>query len=136
MCLPLPPPVRPISVSRASPGAVDHAAQHRKDIGVVMWASRFSSIHRADHVEALPRARRARHDPHAAGAQAERLQDVIADLHLLFRIGGERDADRVADAGPQQHAKADGGLDRAADQAAGFGDAQVQRAIDHFGRPL
>src|SRR5690606_2086636 len=65
--------------------------------------------------------------------QAERFQYLEADAHFLFRLGRKRDANGVADARPQQHAHADARLDRAADQPAGLGDAEVQRAIDRLG---
>ena len=40
-------------------------------------------------------------------AQAERLEDLPGDLDLLDRVGGEGDADRVADAVQQQRADAE-----------------------------
>ena len=40
--------------------------------------------------------------------QAERLQHLPADMHLLLRLGGKRDADRVADPGPEQVAHEQG----------------------------
>ena len=61
---------------------------------------------------------------------------VEADLDLLHRIGGERDADRVADAGPEQRAHADGRFDRAAAHAARLGDAEMQRIVAGIGQPL
>ena len=66
--------------------------------------------------------------------QAQRLQHVEPGLDLLHRIGGEGDANGVADAGPEQIADADGRLDGAATQSARLGDAQMDRAIDHFGQ--
>ena len=41
--MPLPPPVKPISVSRASPGPLTTQPITESVIGVVMWARRFSS---------------------------------------------------------------------------------------------
>ena len=58
------------------------------------------------------------------------LQDLVPDADLFLGLGRERDADGVADPGPQQVAHADRRFDRAADQPAGLGDAEVQRAID------
>ena len=84
----------------------------------------------ADHVEALARAARAGNDAHAAAADAEALQDLIADANLFLRLRRERHADRVADPRPQQRADADRRLDGPADQAAGLGHAEVERAID------
>ena len=77
--------------------------------------------------------RRAGDDADAAVADAERFQDFVADADFLLGLGRERDADRVADPGPQQDAHADRRLDRAADQAAGLGNAEVERAIDRVG---
>ena len=134
MCLPWPPPVMPMSVSRASPGPFTTQPSTDSDMGVRMCCSRSSSAcDRADHVEALARAARAGDDAHAAVADAERLQDLVADADFLLRLGRKRDADRVADPGPKQRADADRRLDRAADQAAGLGDAEVQRAVHRVG---
>ncbi len=108
MCLPLPPPVMPISVSRASPGPLTTQPSTESDIGVrICCRPLLQRLDGADHVEALPRAARAGDDAHAAGADAERLQHLVADADFLFRLGRKRDADRVADAGPQQVAHAD-----------------------------
>jgi hypothetical protein len=105
------------------------------DIGWLMWARRcFQGLHRLDDVEALTGARRAGDDVDAAVAQAQRLEDIEADLDLLDRIGGQRHADGVADAGPQHRADADRRLDRAGAQGPGLGDAQVQRAVDALGQ--
>ena len=52
-------------------------------------------------------ARRAGDDRHAALAQLKRLQNLPRDAHLLLRLGGERDADGVADAFVQEYAEAD-----------------------------
>ena len=63
----------------------------------------------------------------AALAQAERLEDLVGDLDLLDRVGGERDADRVADPVDEQRAHPDGALDRARERRARLGDAEVER---------
>ena len=62
-------------------------------------------------------------------AQTQRLEDVEADAHLLYRIGRQRDPDRIADSGPQQRTDADRRLHRARDHAARLGDAQVKRIV-------
>src|SRR3546814_7618249 len=90
-------------------------------------------IYGADDVEPLARAAGAGDDADAAGAEAERFQDFIADAHFLLGFGRKADADRVADPGPEQVADAECALDRAADQPARFGDAEVQRAVDRVG---
>ena len=87
-------------------------------------------LDRADHVEALARAARAGNDPHAAAADAERLQDFVADADFFLGLRRQRHADGVADPGPQQLADAERRLDRPADQPAGLGHAEVERAID------
>ncbi len=114
--------------------AVDDAAEHRERQGRVdMLEPLFQRLNGADDVEALARAAGAGDDLDPAGADAQRLQDLVADPHFLFRFGGERDADGVADAGPEQVADADRALDRTADQAARLGDAEVERTVDRFG---
>ena len=65
-----------------------------------------------DHVDLGPAARRAGDEVEAlALAQAERLEQLAAGAGLLDRIGGERVADRVADALEQQRGDPGGGLD-------------------------
>src|SRR5207237_161901 len=88
----------------------------------------------ADDVEALARAAGAGDHPYTAIADTERLQHLIADANFFLRLGRERNADGVADAAPQQHAQPDRALDRSADQPAGLGDAEVQRAIELAGQ--
>src|SRR5688500_19050248 len=90
----------------------------------------------ADNVEALPRAGGAGYDADAAMADPHRLQDLKADAHFLLGLGRQGDADRVADAEPEQRADADRRLDGAADEAARLGDAEVERAVDRFGELL
>src|SRR5690606_19406529 len=96
----------------------------------------FQDPHRLDDVEALTRAGRAGDDVHAPMAQAQRLQDVEADLDLLDRIGGQGDADGVADARPKHVPHADGGFNRAGAQRARLSHAQVQGAVDGVGQLL
>jgi hypothetical protein len=59
-------------------------------------------------------------------SSAERLQDLEAGLRLLDRVGGQRDADRVADPVREQRPHPDGALDRARERRAGLGDAEVE----------
>src|SRR5690606_27097998 len=115
--------------------AVDDAAEHReRERRLDVLEPLLERLDGLDHVEALAGAAWARDDAHAAGPETERFQDLEPDAHFLLGLGRERNADRVADAGPQQVADADRTLDRAADQTARFGDAEVQRAIDRFGQ--
>src|SRR3546814_2154518 len=69
---------------------------------------------------------------YSARANAKRFQDFIADPNFLLRFGGKGDADGVADPGPEQIADADRTLHRAADQAPGLCDPQMQRALHGF----
>src|SRR5690606_26246428 len=81
-------------------------------------------------------ARGARDDLELAGAQVERLEDLVADLDLLDRRGREGDADRVADALAQQRAERRRGLDRALERRACLGHAEVQRPVARLGEQL
>ena len=116
-------------------GAVDHAADDR-DVERChdVFEAFLERVHGRDHVEILARAAGAGDEVDALGTQLQAFQHIEADLDLLDRIGGQRDANRVADAVHQQHAEADGGLHCAGTQAAGFGDAQVQRLLDLLGQ--
>src|SRR5438128_6488051 len=87
-------------------------------------------FHGADHVEALASAARAGHDPHAAAADAEAFQNLIADSNLFLRLRRQRYPDGVADPGPQQRTDAERRLDRSADEPAGLGHAEMERTID------
>jgi hypothetical protein len=73
-------------------------------------------------------------DVHPAMAQAQGLEDLVADLDLFHRIGREADADGVADPHPKQLAQPDGRLDRARGEAPGLGDAKVDRRVGLFGQ--
>src|SRR4051794_38005154 len=81
-------------------------------------------------------ARGAADDLQTALAQVQRLEDLVADLDLLHRRGGEGDADRVADALAQQRAEGDGGLDRALEGRPGLGHPEVQRVVALLGEQL
>ena len=60
------------------------------------------------------------------------LEDIPADAYLFHRIGGERDANGVANALGQQHADADGQTDRAGTKPANLGNAEMQRLLDEL----
>src|SRR3546814_8616122 len=64
-------------------GAVDDAAQYReRHRGLDVAERLFERLDGADDVEPLARAAGAGDDADAAGAEAERFQDFIADAHL------------------------------------------------------
>jgi hypothetical protein len=79
-------------------------------------------------------------------ADAQRVQDLFADLDLFDRIRRERDPDRVADAFGQQRPDADRRFRDALLWRAGFGNAQMERhvrligeqtvRVDHLGHVL
>src|SRR3546814_14479393 len=69
-------------------------------------------------------------------ADADTFQYLAPDADLIDRIGRERNAQRVADARPQQHPDPDRRFHRPADQPTRLGDPQVQRIIAGVGPPL
>src|SRR3546814_13789117 len=74
-------------------GAVDDAAQHRKrHRRADMLEPLLKLFDRADHVEALPCAAWAGDAPHPAIANAECLQYLAPNPHLVSRIDHMRDA--------------------------------------------
>ena len=92
----------------------------------------FEALDGLDDLELLAGTAGAGNHRNAAAPQAQRLQHLEADLDLLDRIGRERDADRVADPRPQQHAEPDRGFDGAAAQRAGLGDAEMEGVVAGF----
>ena len=69
-------------------------------------------------------------------AQAQRLQHLEANAHFFLGLRRQGDADRVADARPQERAHADRRFDRAGAQTTRFGDTDMQRVIADFGELL
>ena len=71
-------------------------------------------------------------------AEPHRLQQLLRDPHLLrpvaARLGGERNADRVAEALLQQHAERGRGGDDPFRPHAGFGQAEMQRIVRALGQ--
>src|SRR3546814_13965155 len=115
-------------------GAVDDAAENRqRHRGPDVLERLFQLLHGANDVEALARTTGARDDADAAGAQAQRFQDFIADAHFLLGLGRQRYADRVADPGPPPIADAQTRFDRSAHPPATPRDAQVQGAVTPCG---
>src|SRR6478672_11912659 len=117
-------------------GSVDDAAKnaerHRR---LDVLQPIFERLDRADDVKALASAAGAGDDTDSAIANTERLQDLVADADFFLGLGRQRYADGVADSGPQQVADTDRRLHRTADQATGFGNAEVERAVN-FARQL
>src|SRR5437868_4928620 len=111
-------------------GAVDDAAEYRerhRSLDVLQPV--LERFYGPDHVEALARAAGAGNDAHSAAADAEALEDFIADADFLLGFGRERDADGVADSGPQERPDAERGFYGAADEATGFGHSEVERTV-------
>ena len=117
-------------------GAVDDAAHHRHLQRELPLAE---GLHRplgdVDDVDLGPPARRAGDEVDVlALAQAERLEQLPAGPGLLDRVGGQRVADRVADALEQQRGDAGRGLDQPGRRRPGLGDAEVQRVVGDLRR--
>ena len=126
-----------MSVSRASPGPLTTQPITDTVIGVVMWATRFSSASTVRMTSYCWRAQDGQEmmlTPRWRRLSAFRISKPTRDL--LHGLGRQRDADRVADAGPQQRAQADRRLHRAGAQAAGLGDAEMQRVVAGLGQLL
>ena len=112
--------------------AVDHAAHDRDLDGQVQLLERFLRLlGHGDDVDLGPAARGAGDEVEPlALAQAERLEQLATRPRLLDRVGGEREADGVADALGQQRADARRALDQARRRRARLGDAEVQRVVE------
>ena len=120
-----------VGVARLT-GTVHHAAHHRdlqRDLARLERVLRLARD--PDHVDLGAAARRARDEVEAlALAQPHRLEQLTARLRLLDRVGGEREADRVADALGQQRGDPRGRLHQPTGERPGLGDAEVQRVVD------
>ena len=114
-----------------------HGAAHHGHLEhlVVAGQPRLDLAGQVEHVDVRAAARRAGDHHRAAVPQAQRPQDLPRDLDLLDRVGGQRDAERVADPVGQQRADPDGALDRAGERRPGLGDAEVQRVGHLLGQP-
>ena len=86
-----------------------HDASHHRDLdrGRVLLGDRLDRPGQLDDLDLGAAARRASRDVEALFAQPQRLEDAPADRNLFDRVGGERNAQRVADALPEQDAEAD-----------------------------
>ena len=118
-----------MSASRASPGPLTTHPITATCSGDLAVAER---LHRpvgdVDHVDLGAPARRAGDQVDVlAFPQTQRLEQLAAGASLFHRVGGERVADRVADAFHQQGGDAGGGLHQTSRRRAGFGDAEVER---------
>ena len=135
----------PMSACFALARPVDDAAHHRDVEAFDAGIARLPFRHRfANEVldaggELLERRRGgaaaagAGGDQRHEGAQAQRLQQFLADFHfqraVAVRLGRQRDADGVADALLQQHAHRRRRGDDALRAHAGLGEAEMQRVI-------
>ena len=123
--------------SRASPGPLTTQPMIESVIGVVMCASRFSSI--STVLMTLKPWRAQDGQTMMLTPRWRRPSDFRMSKPTLISSTGSADSEtrmRVADAGPEQRADADGRLDGAADQAAGLGDAEMERTVDGLGQLL
>ena len=112
-------------LARAVHGAAEHGdlevlrvlAQPLLDlVSASCWTPTLSRPQLGQAIITGPRSRR---------PSALRISQAAFDL--LDRVGGQRDADRVADPVGEQRAHADGALDRAGERRARLGDAEVER---------
>ena len=83
----------------------------------------------AGDIELLARATGAGDEREAACAQTEGLEDRSTRAHLVHRVGGERDADRIADPLAEQQPEADRRAQRPGLAAPSFGDAEMERGV-------
>src|SRR5207302_11037637 len=89
---------------------------------------RLDGLDHRDHVVLQAPAGRAGDQGRGLVAEAERLQHLVGDAHLLGRVvGRKRDPDGVADALAEQDAEPDRAPDRARLDRARLGDAEVDR---------
>ena len=82
-------------------------------------------------VVAAARGARDHHRPSLA--EAERLEDLPGDLHLPHRLGGQRDAECVADPVGKKGADTDRALDRSCKRRSSLRHAEMQR-VRHLPR--
>src|SRR5579872_5734 len=110
---------------------IDRTAHHRDlDGRAILGRDALDLLGELDDVDLHAPARRARGDLGAALAQPKRLEQIPTHRHFLDRVGGQRNADRVADALGEQDAEPDRALHRAGARGTGFGDPQVERIVD------
>ena len=112
-------------------GTVDDASHHRHlERQLALAERRHRPLGDVDHVDLGAAARRARDQVDVlALAQTERLEQLAAGPRLLDRIGGQRVADRVADALHQQGGDAGRPLDQPGRRRTGLGHAEVERVV-------
>ena len=94
-----------------------------------MLQARLRLAHDADHIETLARARRTGDDIHAARTQLQGLQNGESHPHLFDGVGGQGDAQSIADTLQQQGSQADRRLDAARHLPSRLCDSQVQGMI-------
>src|SRR4051812_3223258 len=118
------------ALARAVDGAAEDGDLEMLRIGL---QALFDALRELLHADVVASAGGAGDQDRPALAQPERAQDLPRDLHLLDRVGGERDADRVADPVDEQRAHPDRALDRAGEGRPGLRDAEVERVRDALG---
>ena len=129
------PAAMPRSASRLA-RPVHHASHHRdpdRDLEALALDRLVHLLREPEDVHLRAATARARHEVEPAPAEPERLEDPRADLDLLDRVVGERDADRVPDPFREERPDADGALHAAHRHRAGLGHAEVQRVVARLG---
>ncbi len=131
------PEAMPTSASRASPGPFTTHPMTATRMGTENRSRSMAAFTRRVSSSTFTSAR-----PHDGQATRSRprlrspddCRIAFADLHLLDRIVGEGDADRVADTLGQQGADAHGGLHASQRHGAGLRYPEVQRVVTRRGQ--
>ena len=83
-------------------------------------------VYQRDEVDAGTAAGRAGDEVRGAGRVTEAFENIPGGVDLPHRVGGQGDADGLADAVQEEAADAGGRFDEAHPLGAGFGDAEVE----------
>ena len=130
------PAAMPRSASRASPGPLTTQPMTATCSGMLRsssaaWASLATAI---TSTSARPQLGHAIRSRPLRSRRPSVSSSCRPGARLLDRIGGEREADRVADALGEQRADAGGRLDQPAGRRTRLGHAEVQRVVDGLGQ--
>ena len=128
------PAAMPRSASRASPGpftthpitATCSGMLRASSASIASRATLMTSTSARPHDGQAMRSRPLR------SREPDRLEQLTPGLRLLDRIGGEREADGVADALGEERGDPGRRLHQTAGQRPGLGDAEVQREVDRL----